>query len=550
MPSSLCGKLLSLQDEFQLEAALDSKADKALRHIFASLRDQQFNMLLRFQVLPRPESFISQVMGLDLWINVQELLRLAQRASDEPQRLLKRGFSDFRSDSLSLAKGKSKRTEEMLQSVKRRVEEYARLHPHYPVATVHVKSLRARPDEARLRVSIALRRSVLSYVSGLDVGRLEGRLPELALSLHTELDEEGRLRSKRLGRIALDMKECGTGTKDLTMSLTVTLKTGILRDLIFQPGSRTILLKRSGSNLPSLVMEAFEACLQLTPGRRPSAFLTKKRSSHDHWSGQTFAKAMRVFAADPTDLRRRKHTVRMAVDADSDSLSASLGLALSPKAALQSPWPFARIQWSIFRFLLRPTFSKRKLNRLYRNTTLAEAELVEGGMNVSLRPAGSPLSLLHAGALQLRVRVERAGRRWPRAGLLNVLQLLLREYRRDTIRSLAILHHRRGHREADPLLRLAYENALAHLKGSLHGGNGMMGRARRFLRLDERLQVEVAGLNNARVNLLVPVPRTERLVLPRAMRQDRVRVSLSLPPLRILICDGPSGSQIHLYQSH
>lgn len=531
-----------MQDEFQLEASLDNKAEKALRLIFASLRDQQFNLLLRFQVDAKPDSFISQVMALDLWVNVQELIELS-KVVDPQQRLVKRGFSDFRSESLFQEKTKKKLTEQMLLSVKKRVEEYAKLNPHYPVATVHLQSLKAEADSACMRISIVLRRSVLSYVSGLDVGRFEGRLPKMAVSLYTELDDDGRLRSKRLGKLTVNMKECRTGSKDLRLDLTVSLRTDVFGDLVFQPGARTILLKRSGSNLAALIMEAFEACLQLTPGRHPEAFLTKKRSSHDHWSGQTFAKIMKIFSVDYYDIRRRKHSVRMAVDADADSLSASLGVALAPKPALETAWPFARIEWSSFRFVLRPTFSRRRLNRLYRSTTLAEAELVAGGLNVSLRPARNPLTLLHAGAVQLTVHVDREGKRWPRAGILDVLRLLLQEYRRDSVRSLAILHRPsvKHKRHLEPLLRVAYENALAHAKGSMQGG-GTFREARRFLRLDERLQVEVAGLNNAKINFLVPVPRTERLVLPKAMREDRIRVTIALPPIRILLCDAPSST--------
>jgi hypothetical protein len=140
--------------------------------------------------------------------------------------------------------------------------------------------------------------------------------------------------------------------------------------------------------------------------------------------------------------------------------------------------------------------------------------------------------------------VDREGKRWPRAGILNVLQLLLQEYKKDSVRSLAILHRPAKHgRRVEPLLRLAYENALAHLKGSFQGASSVR-EARRFLRLDERLQVEVAGLNNAKINFLVPVPRTERLMLPRAMREDRIRATITIPPIRLLLCDAPSSTDL------
>jgi len=527
-----------LSDEFQLEAVLDSDSTRALRSVLASLRDQAFHDLtLRFHVHPRADSFISQVMALDLRMNVGNMIS-GVSGGDESHRLAKRDYtSSDDSKSRSTIITCKANTARLLRAVKHRAQDYARSQFKKAVATIKVQSLLANADEARVRLILSLRRDILTYMSGMDFRLISGKIPRLKIGVYAELERNERLTRMRMGTVSVGARKCRAGPDDFVMDVTLAIRTDVMRDLTFQHGTRTIILKSNGSNLLSLVMDAFETCVQITPGRGlPEAFLTKKRSTHDHWSGQTFAQVQSFLAIDDDITQKRVHDLRLAVETDEDSLSAALGLAINKKPSVKA-WPFARLEWSAFKFLLRPTFSERRLNRLYRNTTLAELDVLPGGTSMTLRPALNPMSLLHDGAMQIRLRVRRDGALWPRANLLDVVRLLLREYNPRSLRSLSVLHARQK-RSPDRLVRLAYESLLSHAK--LMGRDGRLAkRAKSMIQVDERMQVQVAGLNNARVNLMVPVPQTTRLIFPPPFRSEALRITLVLPTLRALLCNSP-----------
>ncbi len=512
----MSGKLLDLKDEVTLEVALDKKAETALKQIFESIRERQLNLTFRFKVAADPSSLISQVLAVDLTMSVERAMELMKEMKEESEmRLKKRSFS--------LLDEMEESSEKLILGFRNKVLDYSYLSNKKglgPITSISLRKCYCDDDSAEFRLNVSLKRKFLSHLIGIDFKKIEGRLPNIKAKIMAEIGVSSVMKYVELLHLRMTSSECAHGEDEFALKLRLSIDVNVLRSVIKQPKPRNFVIRGSGSGLVALLLNAFETGFHL--GDTKEVYLTKRKSHATSKTKKMFQQVKQIFHVDQRTLRKREHLVKTSIRTDERSVVLGTGVQFAKKRST-SEWPYISVDWGRLEFSIRPIFTKRKYDRLFRSTTLASIVVPEGRMNVLVAPCNT-FELLFDGAVSLQV-VLKEKRSYTKATLLDTVDTLSKEFKPDLLHSISINH------DSSKLIQVSL-GTINYLFMKFSKANKM----ENIFRLNREAQLALIGLEKGRINLMIPLPITKRIPFPKLFRRNELRLVVSMPKLRGLVC--------------